>query len=150
MQNVNAVQVEKFLLMMTHYIVTCLQKAGKNEAVHEVIFCKTISAFWINIALRKPIGINLNNPIQQASSTSRKIDETIEKFFLHEDVSRVSHGTKKVATNSLNQSDKRPARYQLGHLKLLFSKFVAESGVDISYATPSAADWGTCFFVVHA
>ena len=84
------------------------------------------------------------------------INKEIETFFLREDVSRVTPDTKKSAKNPSNPLDIQLIRYQLGPLKVPFSKFCSESTSNTSYAifcwhvpfyitSPSATDWGTCF-----
>ena len=95
----------------------------------------------MNTSLTKCIGINLSNPVNMAVTLrSDVIEKEIETFFLREDVSRVTPDTKK--------------RYQLGPLKVQFSKFCSEATSNISCATfcqhvsfyinsPSATDWGT-------
>ena len=110
----------------------------------------------MNTSLRKCIGINLSNPVNVAATLrSDVIKKEMETFFLREDVSRVTPDTKKSAKNLSNRLYIRPIRYQLGLLKVLFSKFCSESTSNISYATfcrhapfyvtsPSATDCGTC------
>ena len=90
-----------------------------------------------------------------AATSSDAIKKEIETFFWREDVSRVTPDTKKSTKNPSNQLHIQPIRYQLGPLKVQFSKFCSESTSNISYATfcrhvpfyitsPSATDWGTC------
>ena len=110
----------------------------------------------MNTSLRKCIGINLSNPVNMAAtSRSHVIEKEIETFFLRKNVSSVTPDTKKSAKNPSNPLDIQPIRYQLGPLKVLFSKFCSESTSNISYATfcrhvpfyinsPSATDWGNC------
>ena len=90
-----------------------------------------------------------------ATSRSDVIEKEIETFFLREDVSRVTPDTKKSAKNPSNPLYIQPISYQLGPLKVLFSKYCSESTSNISYVTfcrhvpfyitsPSATDWGNC------
>ena len=76
----------------------------------------------------------------------------IEIFFNRDDISCVCSDRKKVATNPTHALERNPIRYQLGHSKLLHTKFMAEY-VEFSYPKftkcipyvrkPSATDWGT-------
>ena len=98
---------------------------------------------------------------KQSCEYGRNIEKSCNRkrnrnIFLKKNVSSVTPDTKKSAKNPSNPLDIQPIRYQLGPLKVLFSKFCSESTSNTSYAifcwhvpfyitSPSATDWGTCF-----
>ena len=104
-----------------------------------------------NPAFRKKLRINLSHEVCVKSSQKTSMEEKIEEFFNNDYVSRVTPDVRKTSKGI-------PIRYTLENYKNLHYKFISTvenrlyqtflHAIPHYVRTPSASDWGTCFFAL--
>ena len=89
----------------------------------------------INYRFRQSLGINLFNSVEVGENKPSNVEESVEQFFLSEDISKVSPDIRKMSTNPSNPNEKVPIRFALSYFTSLHHKYLEPNNINCSYSS---------------